>query len=373
MKVLINLSTLKKGGGQNVGLNFLESLLRINIKDIDFHFTCVKNSAIHIYLQNEKISNITFMPSNPIKRMLKEFILGRSILKSNNIDIIYTYFGIGLYTKSIPQISGSADSNIYFPEIDFWKEYNGVNLIFKKIIDEYRIWGLKRMEAIIFENEIMQKRGEEIFKLKKTKFIKPSINNQHNSDKSLYLMKKKNTGLFLCGWHRNKNFMIIPKLAHEFKKLNIEFNFILTAPIDNSLDYRNFIKETRMLDVEDRIRIIGQIKKDEICSLYEQIDFVFLLSKLESFSNNIIEAWYFKKPLIISNELWAQSICKDSAIYVNRDDSKNICDKVIDLIKDEKKIQDLIDKSQSILKTYPTLDTRTNEEINFIKEIYESF
>ena len=119
MRILINLATLKKGGGQNVALNFLESLVRNNHEGYAFVFTVVKGSSIDEFLSQKTDYKLIYMPSNPLKRMIKEYFSGKSIIKRNKIDIIYTYFGSGLYPKSTPQVSGSADSNIYFPEMTY--------------------------------------------------------------------------------------------------------------------------------------------------------------------------------------------------------------------------------------------------------------
>ena len=68
----------------------------------------------------------------------------------------------------------------------------------------------------------------------------------------------------------------------------------------------------------------GQINHYELKNLYKNIDYVFLLSQLESFSNNIIESWYFRKLLIVSNEEWSRSICKEGACYVERNSIEDI-------------------------------------------------
>ena len=376
MKVLLNLSTLKKGGGQNVALNFLDALGRADSKQIEFHYVVVKNSSIHKFLNSMGLKNISFMPENPILRIIKEFLLAKSIIRINNIDIVYTYFGIGLYPKSIPQVSGSADSNIFFPEINFWSDYSKLKKYIKKIIDKYRIWGLKRMTAIVFENEIIHKRGCEIFKLQNTIYIKPSINASYNNvvyNLPIEIKKEIKKGLFFCGWHRNKNFMIIPFLAAELRKRNINFHFMITANKDNSLDYIKFQEQVEKFGVQDMISVIGSIKKEEISSLYEQIDFVFLLSKLESFSNNIIEAWYFKKPLIISNELWAKSICKEAAVYVNRENSVELINELERYLKNKELLEKVIIKGCENLLEYPTIEERTNQELNYLKLVYETF
>ena len=113
-----------------------------------------KNSAAHIFLIKNGYFNFTILSNNPIKRILFELFLSKKILVANNIDIIYTYFGIGMFAKRIPQVSGSADSNLYFPEIDFWSHYKGIPRFKKWLIDTYRLWGIKRASAVIFENKI---------------------------------------------------------------------------------------------------------------------------------------------------------------------------------------------------------------------------
>lgn len=373
MKILINLSTLKKGGGQNVALNFLHSLATLSIRDKEFYFFVADNSAAHNYLLSNNKENFTVLPNNPLKRILFELFLSKKILNRNKIDIIYTYFGIGMFNKKIPQISGSADSNLFFPEINFWSHYKGIPRLKKWLIDSYRILGLKRANAIIFENKIMEERSKELFGLKKTIYIMPSIN-MNVASKELKKLQKTNVpkGLFLCGWQLNKNVMLIPDIASELKKKLVDFKFVITAPVDNSNEYLQFIEKVKSLDVINYIEIIGQVKKEELTSLYDKIDFVFLLSKLESFSNNIIEAWYYKKLLIISDELWAKSICKEeAALYVERDNAKNIAELIMSTIEDKTIGEKIIKKGLEEISKYPTIKEKTLAELNYITQIYE--
>lgn len=375
MNILINFATLKKGGGQNVGLNFLAGLSQIDHQGNQFVFAVVGGTEIYDKVVREKDYQVIKMPSNPLFRMIKELLYGRRFIKKYRIDIIYSYFGIGLYPFRIPQVSGSADSNIFFPEIDFWAEYHGFSRLKKKIIDAYRIWGLKQVRAIVFENEVMEERGKAIFNLQRTICIKPSISTVSNVKEfsiPVSSQKARFKGLFFCGWQRNKNFIIIPRLAKEFARRNIDFHFFITAPADNSIDHKRFIEEVRNYGVENMVSVIGVIKKEEIASLLKKIDFIFLLSKLESFSNNIIESWFFKKTLVISDALWAKSICKDSAIYVDRDNPKQIADIIECFLSHPNQKEELAKNASQRLASYPTIRERTIEEIDYLKTIFEN-
>ena len=70
--------------------------------------------------------------------------------------------------------------------------------------------------------------------------------------------------------------------SKSIKNQGLNFSFVLTAPIDKSSIHTQFLDLIRKNEVEDMIDIIGQIKKEDLGSLYNQVDYVFLLSKLES-------------------------------------------------------------------------------------------
>jgi len=373
MKILLNLATLKKGGGQNVGLNLIKCLISEGYNLSKFHFVVAEKSEIESELLLNDLKNFISVSNNPIKRMLFELINGREIVKKYKIDVIYTLFGIGLYSKSCFQVSGSADSNIFFPEINFWEGYQGLYKLKKDIIDKYRILALKRVNAVVFENEAMLKRSQSLYRLENTLFSKPSINNDFPHDKlDLPNLKDSIVGLFLCGWQKNKNYNLIPELLHEFKKKDIKFHILFTAPKEDVKHYEEFMNKVRSFDVEDRITLLGPVKKTELKYLYEAVDYVYLLSKLESFSNNIIESWYFKKILVIADEEWSRSICKESALYVQRNSVDDIVEKILDIEREEKKRKKLIKNSNDILKTYPTTSEKVNFELNYISSLYEN-
>lgn len=373
MKLLINFATLKKGGGQNVGLNIINCLISEKYDMSKFSFVVAKDSAIQAELKKHSVHEVHVVPSNPINRILYELIFGKKIIDQFQINVIYTVFGIGIYPKNYLQISGSADSNIFYPEINFWEDFGGLKLLIKRIIDNFRIYALKRASAVIFENKAMLVRSKELYSLKNTFYSKPSIN-QQITDEFLdipELSLDTKVGLFLCGWQKNKNYMLIPEILKEFRNKGFKFHIIITAPKSEKKPYEEFMDKVKFFDVEEMVSVLGPVKKTELTALYKNIHYVFLLSKLESFSNNIIESWYFQKVLVISDREWSKAICKDGALYVDRDKASDIVEKILILENRDSNKVCIIEKANKILKTYPSIKEKVDLELNYIRSIYE--
>ena len=373
MNILINLAPLKAGGGQNVGMNLLSGLENLKDPDVSLFFYVSTASMIGNIVKEKYIDRVIEGPHNTIKRVLFERTKLGEFLEKNKIDIIYSCFGYAYVNKKYKQVCGMAESNIMFPEIDFWKEYSGIKKLGKDAIDTYRKWGYKRADALIFENEAMYKRTSKIFgSAKRSTYIKPSINVFDTDGEFVFDKKQEDSlvGLFLCGWQLNKNIMCIPELINKMNDLGRPIEIIITV---NENDVNRvaleFKKRIDALKVNDFVHMVGRIDKRNLSALYSKVDFVFLLSRLESFSNNIIEAWYYQRPLVISDQEWAHGICKDAAIYVDRENPGAIADTIIASIENGA-VNEVVQKGLDEYKTYPSIQERTRQELSYVKEIF---
>ena len=371
-RILVNFSPLKSGGGQNVALNFLIGLEELQLGDRSLFFLVAKGSKVHGFLADSSKYEYFVAPRNPLLRIVYERFCAARIIKRKEIDVVYTYFGFGFFGPGIAQVCGSADSNLYYPEVDFWSGHSMFTRARKWLIDKYRLYGVTASDGVVFENEAILSRARTVRGIRNGVVIKPSIASYEGHEpfelpKSVPLVAKK--VLFLCGWHLNKNFMIIPRLAKEMMSDGLEWHFILTAPADESYWHTRFKSELRRFDVESQVSVTGPIDKRHLPSLYEQVDYVMLLSKLESFSNNIIEAWAFERPLIVANEEWALSACGDAARFVDRDNAAEIAVNLHDLASDQKLAASIVDKGTRQLGKHPLINERIRQELAYVEEV----
>lgn len=372
MKILINFGPLKVGGGHNVALNFFYELKKLDLKNVEFFFCVPKYSKLtDVVSQSRWKDNVFYVSNNPVVRIVQELTSLKNFLNEHKIQNVYSYFGFALLGKKYKQVVGSADSNLYFPEVDFWKDEPGLKRLKRFLVDKYRIFGLKNAHAVIFENKAMCDRAEWLFSIKNRKLILPSINFSGSSSSYSLGEKVKPRVLLLCGWQRNKNILKLPEVASEFKKNGINIEFVLSVSPDGSSCSNEFLSKINNFQVEEYFKFIGRVNKDDIPSLYSQIDIVYLLSKLESFSNNIIEAWYFNKPLIVADEEWARAICENSAIYVNRDDAYEIMRATREVLGDRELAADKLADGGRILDSYPAIDERVNLELSYLTEVFK--
>ena len=375
-RIFLNLIPIKKGGGQQVAVNFLNILLNNEFSEYSFFITATKDTVLANLLINQTKYEFKLISKNKIKRFLFESLEIPKLLKSYQPDIIFSLFSPGINHESITSVSGVALSNLFFPEIDFWKG----NLFYrlkKKLIDYYRLRAIRRSDALIFENKSMEERGREIYGLKKTTFIRPSIsvNIQEPSNKVFdqisQIDPEKFNIIMLTGPHPNKKVDAVVQILKELFILNErDIDFVISiSPIIPFA--QKIIAQATKYKVHNNIKFIGTVLPQDVFELTKNIHAFLLLSLLESFSNNIIEAWTYNKPLVVTDALWSRSICNDAALYVDRENNKDIANKLISLKNDLSLQQGLSENGKREIVQYPGPKEKVTLQLEYLHQIYD--
>lgn len=376
--ILVNLIPIRKGGGQQVATNFVNHT-QVN-ESLNFIFLVTQSTEIHKRLVELDNKNFITIESGYINRLKFNSIQLKKIIQENNIDIIYTLFGPSLRGYGVKTVTGCAYSNLFFPEINFWSGYSKTQRLKLKVIDFFRLKFTLRSDAIIFENAAMQIRAVDLFNYprNKTTLILPSI-----SDYDFQLPSKDLSDrldkidpscfniLFLTGWHKNKNLQIIPRFLKELKKIGRENVNCVISVSDTHPESKKLLLHARQEGVEHRIIFVNSIYPNEVPHLYNRIDAVGLLSLLESFSNNIIESWFFEKILFITDAEWSRAICEDAAVYVDRDNALDIANKINAFLNDDFIRNKIQKNSKKILTKYPNPKEKVNLQLTFLQSIID--
>jgi glycosyltransferase involved in cell wall biosynthesis len=372
-KVLINFGSLKRGGGYNVALNFLSAFDSARFRHLEFFWVCVEGTEIEKVLASRNEA-MCLVSENPLIRIIQESTVVSKWIRKNQIEVIYTYFGYGCFTMRVPQVVGTAVSNVFFPEVNFWEHYHGLARLRKNFIDSYRLWGLRRASGIIFENSAMEARAVDVVRSNvRTITVLPSIDISANAgeewkSKVASGINSGFVGLFLCGWQLNKGVMLIPDILADARDRGFDLKIILTAPEDQGRLHKSFVRRISNLNVTDRVFMVGPVRKRQLASLYNKVDLVFLLSKLESFSNNIIEAWTYSKPLVVADEPWAHSLCSNAALYVDRENVTAIVDSVMRLVQADFR-ERIVESGLEQLGKFPSPSEKVEAELDFVYKI----
>lgn len=378
MNVLVNFYPIKVGGGQQVATNFINVIVSHHFNH-NWYFFLGKNSELDFVAQKLKISRnkclvLKYSYANRLlyNRVVKEFV------KKNKIDIIYNYSPV-LPIEKVPQVIRSVYSNLYFPEIPFWQDYSLLTRIKKKMIDIYRLKFTLKANGIIFENKSMLERAIELFNYppNQVKYVEPSVSlfDESNIDpKYKFLINiSEYKILYLSSWHLNKKITILPFVAKLLKENNLKIKFVLSLSKNDKIVRSKLIDNIISNDVSEYFEFIGKVYAIHVHQVVKSCDAMILLSKLECFSSNIIESYYFRKLLILADEPWARSICGDAALYINRDSKQDIFKKISNVINNPHLHKEIITFADAKLNSFNNPYTKVQEQVKFLEYIYEKF
>lgn len=366
--ILIHLGKQRSGGGQTVALNLLQSLKNSSEQLETLIFSVPKNSQLHDFVSKDERYKYLTIPNGGIACILWEIWAGLFHFKKNNIGAVYTFFGFGMFFWSgVPQVSGAADSNLMYPELQFWHGEPIWRRPLRWVVDKYRVMGLTRADGVIFENPDLLQRAKNLYRLRSAIYLPPSVDRDSLKLKESQSSSSFISCLFLCGWHINKGIMLIPELAKAARKLDFKVKFRITAGESKDPVAKLFWQKVEESDLHEYISVVEPVSRSQLPEIYASTDFVFLLSQLESFSNTIIESWLFETPLVISDLGWSRAICQDAAIYVNRNSPESIIQRLSQFDSRSDKRKAVIDQGIQMLDKFPTIEEKTKSELSYVQ------
>lgn len=323
---------------------------------------CRKGSEIEALCQSLNLHYYSIQSGN-ISRLLFEFYGGQRLVRKFGVKVCFTMFGgAPIICYGVYKVSGFAYSNIIQSEIDFWAFLPWSKRVLKKAIDFLRRWQALRSDELIVETEYLYERARTgVFKNKNVSLIRmaPSqlvIDGVNDDQAGLHKSNGLFSILYLAGPQPNKRVHLLAHVFSELKRRGYSYRLLITMP--ESAYLRKVEEEFASVGASECLENLGFIRAATVGGLLKSVDAVINVANLESFSNNWVEAWAARKPLICTDADWARYSCGEAAVYVDPTNCSQAADRVHALMSDKEAVEKLIGSGLLQLQTLPSPEKR---------------
>lgn len=372
MRILINASNLKKGGGLQVADSVCGCLNHF----LEHRFVVVLSRALEGTVgQIEGYTNVKVVRYN-LPKTAGKVLMGRDIVldrlvEEEGIDAVLTIFGPSLWRPRVLHISGFARPHCVLLDSPYF-ERMGRREFFKSEVERRVLtWAFRRCADVYFtENEFISERLRKVLRGKKVYTVTNYYNQVFDEEEKWRreIMLPPFDGMTLLTISANyphKNLSIIVPTIHYLHGHYPEFRFrfVLTVTKEQ-LGIRD-------VEVEKDIVFLGGIPVTECPNLYEQCDVVFQPSLLECFSAVYPEAMRMQKPIITTDLGFAHSLCGEAALYYDALSPESFGEAIYRLAHDNKLRGKLIKAGEIQLKSYDNYEERAKKLIGIVECEYK--
>lgn len=362
MNVLVNCSTLVVGGGIQVGLGFIKAS---HISPSGINFLYLVSPGIYKDLPDSILDSgrVILCNSSPgtLFGWIKFHFLFKNQLKKFQPDVVYSLGYPSYYSFPCVEVGRFTNPWDFFPEPLPWHLVGGVRqrMVFslKCVIRRYFAKKAKHIET---QTEFAKQSIMESLRLdaQRITVISNSINEEFykfRSCRSLDDFGQIEEPIALCigADYPHKNFAVIPRVCHELKNtFNFSVKFVLTLPFD-SKSWRKIFVEASQLGVQELVVNKGPVQVKECIDLFKSSTFIFLPTLLEVFSASYLEAMCVGVPIVTSDLPFTKDICRNSALYVNPNDTHDMAMKIAELLSSPSYLTQLVVSGQERLDDFP--------------------
>lgn len=354
--ILINASTVYYGGGLIVSRDIINAVISCTTGKITL--ICPEIETFKIF---ESKCDVIYIPDIFLKHLFRiylDHLVVKNIINQKNPDMVITLANLPSITRKYQLIF---HDNAFITEPDL-KNLN-LGLISRQMHKFRRklfFNRIKYVHKIIVQTELEKKRLTDMgWGKNKIEIITPLLPLHYSSFQipSTSNFKKQDDPFKIAcitRYYEHKNLEIIYELARISKKMNLNYQFILTISESEGIKAIRLIDRIKHNNFGNKIINLGTINPEQIGKLMKEIDALILPSLIETFGLNCIDAWYFRKPLFISDREFSRKVCGNSAFYFDPNDAADIMGCLNNMLGDPEKTEEVISAGQKKLAKLST-------------------
>lgn len=364
--IILNFLPVQAGGGLQNSLSFLNVLINTEADLKRFTVVTRRDSVIHQLAVQLGLESIAIYNSTA-SRLAFELTCRHHFHPG---QLCFTIFGPPLIGTAgyLLNICGIAYSNLYYPEVVFWKQYAGLQRLKLEIIDRIRLMTLCLADYWVFETHVLAQRAKllglypedrvGVVRMAPSSLVSFECIRAERAAAYDEKLPKGFRFLFLSSAATNKRIDRMAPIAAELKcYTDSPFVIVTTMSVDEP--YYNTVKTAfAQHGVSDHFYNIGPCPSEHVASLISVCDSMCLFSILESFSNNFVESWQMRKPLVVADYDWSRAIAGLGAMYIDPEQPAAAAKRMADLMNDSHVRQRIIEQGVCQLKEYPTAETK---------------
>lgn len=304
--ILVNATSVTSGGALTILNQFID-----NIPDVDKNYYLFVPAVLNL----ESFNNVIIVPIVAKKyrdRINWDLIGLKKWCKKHEIkpNLIISLQNTAVFFNEIPQLIYLHQSLPYSEESS-WNvlKKEERKLWFYKYI--YKIWidlSIKKNHYIVVQTEWMRKAVVKSgYDENKIIISKPKIKDIDINEVNILDKGNKKYLFYPAADFKYKNHDIIVEAVKKLSEKNSEFingiKIIFTLTED-----ANIYKKIVHYGLENTIKLVGELKYEEMLSYYKSSDLILFPSYVETFGLPLIEASYFKKNIIVSDCSYSREV-----------------------------------------------------------------
>ena len=358
-KILVNATTLVKGGAIQVCLSFLLETLRD--RNVQWHYALssqVNDQFVEHASESDKERTTVFSVSPSKSKVVRRSL--EKLVATLGVDGVFTVFGPAYARFSVPHLLGVADPWVtHGGFLSYWKLGSLRQYLRKPVLAAYKgIW-FRAADGWVVEAECAR-RGL----VKRWGLPREKIHVVPNNASHAYLgrqcfctfpMGEKTINLLtLSAYYAHKNLEIIPLVASHLKDMDgtRDYKFHLTLPMEGG-EWKRIEAKAGALDVLESVVNLGPVPVNMGPDLYERAQIVFLPSLLETFSANYPEAMAMGRPIVTTDMPFAHEVCGTAAVYYRPADAGSAASAILSLVESCEIWEASVRKGKDVLDSLP--------------------
>lgn len=378
MKIIINAIIAKKraGGGFQIAKNFILKSLSYSDEEIEWYYFVSDDLDKVIRADFQKLLNINYFvfPTQPSRSYFKIKSKLRKIENSIKPDLIYSILAPSYFSFMAPEVFRFANSWVTNPTKEAISLLTTKEKVSNYLYSYIQKSLIKKRKYFITQSNVVASSLASLAKVD-SKNVRVVSNVVPDFFLNLTPKTASNIGheiniVTVAAPYKHKNTDIIPKvlkaLKEQYSITNVTFH--VTIPFDNSyLEILN--KRLSESGFSNKVVNHGYCTQDQLVGIYQKSNICFFPSLLETFSVTILEAMYFKLPIVASNYQFNSEVAGDAAVYFKPLEAEDAAAQIVKLINNPEICKNLISNIPTKLEKYGSYNMHFQQTVHFFKEI----